>query len=94
MHTNTFTNTYTHHFLLVMALDFVYQWIYTILPNHIHQVHVGQKSSLSVDTRNFNKTKSLRGNQFLDENSSNSKKQKTTSIKSRTEKIIFRNVWP
>ena len=44
---------------------------------------------LPANICNFNKTKGLNGKQALNKNSSNDKKQKTTSIQIRTKKIIF-----
>ena len=56
-------------------------------------MHYGKSSTL-IDISNFRKTKDLRGNQALNKNSSNDKKQKTTSIQLRTEKnIFFQKVW-
>ena len=48
-----------------------------------------KKSSSLVDISNFSKTKGLSGNQALNKNSCNSKKQKTMSIQFRTEKNNF-----
>ena len=69
-----------------MALDFVYQGIYTFffLVTLIKDMQCKKSSSL-VDISNFSKTKCLSGNQALDENSSNAKKQKTMSSQFRTE---------
>ena len=51
-----------------------------------------KKSSLLVDISNFRKTEGLRGNQALNKNSSNDKKQSTTSIQFRIKKKNFRDV--
>ena len=48
-----------------------------------------KKSILLVDISNFSKTKGVSGIQDSNKNSSNGKKQKTTSIQFRTEKIFF-----
>ena len=72
-----------------MTLDFAYQQIYTIFSSGIQQAHAGQKRSSLVDISNLNKTKGLSGNQVLNKNSSNDKKQKTTSVQSRTKNIFL-----
>ena len=69
-----------------MDVDFIYQQIYTIFYSRIHRAHGVQKSSSFVDISNFSKTKGLSGNQALNKNSTNNKKQKTMPIQFRTEK--------
>ena len=49
----------------------------------------GKKSSLLVDISNFRKTNGLSGNQALNKNSSDGKKQNTTLIQFRIKKKIF-----
>ena len=49
----------------------------------------GKKSSLLVDISNFRKTNGLSGNQALNKNSSNGKKQNTTLTQFRIKKKFF-----
>ena len=90
LHTPTHAHTDTH-------IDFQLLWNWN-LSNSDHVLfflvafikHMQYKKIRSlVEINNFRKTKDLSGNQALNKNSSNRKRQKTTSIQFRAEKNYF-----
>ena len=91
--TNTHTHTHFNFDLLWRWCSSTSEYVLFILVAFIKHMQ-DKKSSSLVDISNFNKTKSLSGNQALNKNSINGKKQKAASIQFRTEKNFFWDVWP
>ena len=101
LHTHKHTHTHTHtHKHKNTHINFYLLWHWTSSASEYilfflvaFNMHMqGKKSSPLLNVSNFSKTKGLSGNQALNKNSSNSKKQKTKSIHLRIDKNFFRDV--
>ena len=93
LHTHTHARTQTHALIFIcygseLCLPVNIYYFFFFLVAFIRHMQC-KKSSLLVDICNFSKTKGLSGNQALNKNSSNGKKQKTQSFQFRTEKKFF-----